>query len=63
MHQSNVFLVLIGKSYSPDIFCLVSSEAVDLTTIFSMIKRKCDDALRAKLTKTQIQEGYHKLLT
>ena len=34
-----------------------------IETIFSMIKRKYGDALRGKSTKTQIQEGYHKLLT
>lgn len=34
-----------------------------IETIFSMVKRKYGDTLRGKSTKTQIQEGYHKLLT
>src|SRR3989344_7428363 len=34
-----------------------------IETIFSMVKRKYNPKIRGKTRETQIQEGYHKLLT
>ena len=34
-----------------------------IETIFSMVKRKYNPQIKAKSRETQIQEGYHKLLT